>query len=682
MATVSAATAADRIRKWLRSLLPSRSAIVVSALLALLFELSYLTAFFIRGELLFRKADAQMILTTLWWVVGIKLVVFYLRGYCHRRFQAARFEDLNRLLRAATMALLVITAVNFFATRLGGWVTIPRSVLLLDWAGTLLLVGGTQAVLRSIYEEIMPTLPSGTERKALVIDASPEGRDIAAALGEMRDQRYFVAGLLDDDPDRYGDHVGRVRVLGPVAVAPACAERLRVSDVIVREGAIYGSRLRSLCDACAEIDVRVRIAESTSRTATRAEGRTASIGRLRIRDIELRDMLTRPQAKLDDNDSRVRPMVDGQTVLVTGAGGSIGSEICRQLVRFRPATIVLVERSEAALFAIHRELKERFDVDDIRIVPVLCDVGARRRAEQVLRDHRPALVVHAAAFKHLPLMESHPVEAIENNTFATATLAELASELGVKTFVTLSTDKAVNPSSVMGASKLLAERFLQSFARESGTRFVVVRFGNVLGSSGSAVPIFEEQLRGRETITVTHPDVRRYFMTIDEAAQLVLVAAATGEQGGTFVLEMGEPIRIVDMVHSLAYVMHIPQDEVSIRFCGLRPGEKLDEELFFSDELQSETTSPLVVQVNRPSRPLSEVRRWIADLMTAIEKGPVEAGRVLHAISERDCPSSSGEHPPRADADAVRPEPASNSPASSPSNSLWSALFVEPGEAT
>lgn len=663
MATLPA-NASKRLRKWLKSLTPTRSAIVVSAVLALLFEIAYIAAFFIRGELLVRPADADMILSTVWWVVGIKLAVFYTRGYCHRRFQAARFETLNHLLRATTLALLIVTAVNHFASRLVGWFAIPRSVLLLDWAGTLLFVGGTQAVLRSIREEIVPTLPTGSERKALVIDASPEGRAIAAALGEMRDERYFVAGLLDDDTAHYGVHVGRARVLGPVAVAPACAERLRVSDVIVREGAIYGGRLRSLCDACADLDVRVRIAETGV-----PSGRASAIGRLTIRDIELRDMLTRPQAKLDENDARVFPMVHGRCVLVTGAGGSIGSEICRQLARFRPARLVLVERSEAALFTIDRELRERHPTDGIEIVPVLCDIANRRRTEQLLKIHRPSVVLHAAAFKHLPLMESHPIEAIENNTIATASLAELATAAGVETFVALSTDKAVNPSSVMGGSKLLAERFLQSFATESSTKFVVVRFGNVLASSGSAVPIFESQLARRQTITITHPDVRRYFMTIDEAAQLVLLAAATGEQGGTFVLEMGDPIRIVDMVHSLAYVMHIPQEEVDIRYCGLRPGEKLDEELFFADELQSRTTSPLVVQVSRPARPLHEVRHWITDLLVAIEKGPEEAGRVLLEIAERDCPAV-GRH--EVVAEETRRRDASTS--------LWSALFVEPRE--
>jgi FlaA1/EpsC-like NDP-sugar epimerase len=246
-------------------------------------------------------------------------------------------------------------------------------------------------------------------------------------------------------------------------------------------------------------------------------------------------------------------------------------------------------------------------------------------------------VIHAAAFKHVPLMEAHPVEAIENNSLATATLAELADAHGVESFVALSTDKAVHPSSIMGASKLVAERFLQSFGETSKTRFVAVRFGNVLGSSGSAVPIFEEQIAKRLPITITHPSVRRYFMTIDEAAQLVLLAGALPGRGGTYVLEMGEPIKILDLVHSLTFVMNVPQEEVVINFCGLRPGEKLDEELFFEDERRDATPNPLVIHVHRPARSIDDVRSWLADLKNAAASDPEAAAQALMDIVGSDC---------------------------------------------
>jgi FlaA1/EpsC-like NDP-sugar epimerase len=605
-------------------------------MLAVIFGTVYLAAFFVRGELLFAASDARTIIQTITLVVVVKLAVFYARGLCHRPWRAARFSDLNNLVRAATTCLLVLVAINFFVgSAFAAWTSIPRSVLLLDWAFTLLAVGGMQSLARSVYEELMPAAAVGHERSALVIDASPAGRRLAAELGQIGAKSFFVAGLLDDDPEHYGAHVGRARVLGPVAMGPACAERLRVSDIVVSEGAIFGSRLRSLCDACASIGVRVSIADTVvSQVTGQKSGGEKPI---RVRKIELRDLLSRPHANLGDQDSHVLPFLRGRTVLVTGAGGSIGSEICRHVLRFGPSKLVMIERSEHALFSIHRDVVRRSAPGAAEIVPLLGDIGNVDRMDRILADHRPHVVIHAAAFKHVPLMEAHPVEAIENNALATATLAELADAHRVETFVALSTDKAVHPSSVMGASKLVAERFLQSFGAASRTRFVAVRFGNVLGSSGSAVPIFESQLARGEPITITHPSVRRYFMTIDEAAQLVLLAGALPGTGGTYVLDMGESIRIVDLVHSLAFVMNVPPDGLQIDFCGLRPGEKLDEELFFEDERRDATTNPLVIRVHRPARPLNEVRSWLAELKSAANTDPDAAAPILMGIVSSDC---------------------------------------------
>jgi len=611
-------------KKWWRSRLPTRESLVVAAMLAVIFEACYLAAFFVRSELFLRPSDAKTIVETIWLVVGVKLLLFYWRGLAHRPWRSARFQDLNTLVRATTMALLILVACNFFGTFSTSWTPIPRSALILDWAFTLLGVGGLQAIARSLYEEIMPTTNIGNDRNALVIDASPEGRELARSLSQIHGHRYFVSGLLDDNPELYGERVGHARVLGPVAMAPACAERLRAKQIVVLQGSIYGPRLRSLCDACAAIGVQVSIAEHAP-VHSGPGFKRHSVRPLTVRDIELRDLLSRPQAQLTDKDIDVVPFLHGRTIMVTGAGGSIGSEICRQLVRFAPAKILLVERSEIALFSIHRELSRSEALGDTILEPLLCDITHADRIEQVFAEHKPAVVFHAAAFKHVPLMEAHPIEAIENNALATATLAELADAHGVETFVALSTDKAVHPSSIMGASKLIAERFLQAFNETSNTRFVVVRFGNVLGSSGSAVPIFTEQLAKREPITITHPEVRRYFMTVDEAAQLVLVAGALASRGGTYVLEMGEPIAIVDLVSSLAFVMNVPQSEVQINYCGLRPGEKLDEELFFEDERHAATSHALVTRANRPQRPLSVVRHWLGDLKNAVAGGDSHA---------------------------------------------------------
>lgn len=647
MTIFNSAWLGSRFEKWWQSRKPTREAIVVTAMLAIIFEVAYLAAFFVRGELLLRPSDSEVILATIAWVVAIKLLVFYWRGFCHRPWRAARFEDLNRLLRGATISLLVLVAFNWFAT-LYGWPLIPRSVLLLDWVFTLFGVGGMQAVARSVYEEVMPATPAGNERAVLLIDASEAGRALAGMLPQLRPQRYFVSGLLDDNPEHYGDTVGKARVLGPVSMAPMCAERLRVSEIIVRQGSVFGERLRALCDACAVINVRVRIAEdgSSSVSTPASDNQDSGIRRrgfsvrpIKIRDISMDDLLSRPHAHLDDEDFHVLPFVREKCVLVTGAGGSVGAELCRQLARFEPSKLVLVDRSEPALFDIHRDLSQHFSSAHIDVVPLLVDVAVPGRAAAVLAEHKPAVVIHAAAYKHLPLMESHPIEAIENNSLATATLAEAAAEQGVEVFVSLSTDKAVNPSSVMGASKLVAERFLEARAESSATKFVIIRFGNVLGSSGSALPIFEQQLRDGLPITVTDPEVKRAFLTLDEAAQMILLAGAIAQRSGVYVLDMGAPFSILDLVASLAFSMHIPQEAVKIEFCGLRPGEKLEEDLFAADEVREPTASPLVVRAARPVRSLAEMRQCIARLEAAIAEGPEAAAReLLRAASDSKTP--------------------------------------------
>ena len=629
------ASAASAFRIWLRSVAPTREAIVTAGCLAIVFGLTYLAAYFTRSELLLRVSDAATIVRTIGWVVLLKLFVFYTRGICHRSLRTIRFADLSILVRATTTCLLVLVAANYYFTTLRlGWIQIPRTVLLLDWAFTLLAVGGLQAAARSIYEELMPAEPVGHQRNALVIDGSPQGLTIAAQLMSAERGGYFVSGLLDDDPTRHGSRTAVAPVIGGIDHVAACAQRLRVTDVIVRSGSVFGRRLRRICEACTEIGVRVVIAEPCGEDAD-----------VRVRGVELRDLVTRPDPTASAHGPRLASWVHDKTVMVTGAGGAIGAEICRLLVTLRPARILLVDRSECSLFEIHRELQERaaaFGEGEIGLVLGLVDIQDTERLEDVFQSHRPAIVIHAAGYKHVPMLQGHPVEAIENNILATATLADLAEGHGVETFVALSTDKAVNPTGVMGASKLVAERFLQSLGEGSTTKFVVVRFGNVIGSSGTAVPIFTRQLVRRQPITVTHPDVARRFLTASDAARLSLAAGALAGGSGTFILDMCEPVKIVELVKCLAFVMRVPREEVEIRFGGLRDGEKLAEELFFDDEIRHSVGGGHVLQVSRPIRPLAEVRQWLGDLKAAIlGDGPDAARGVLMEIAALECMASS-----------------------------------------
>ena len=614
------ASAASALRTWLRSVALTREAIVTAGCLALVFGMTYLAAYLTRSELLLRGSDAATIVRTIGWVVLVKLVVFYTRGICHRSLRTIRFEDLSILVRATTTCLLVLVAANYYLTTLRlGWIQIPRTVLLLDWAFTLLAVGGLQAAARSIYEELMPADPVGHQRNALVIDGSPQGVATAAQLMSAKRGGYFVSGLLDDDPTRHGSQTAVARVIGGIDQVAACAQRLRVTDVVVCSGSVFGRRLRQICEACTAIGVRVTIAEPGGEKAD---------AEVRVRGVELRDLVTHPDPTASAHGPRLASWVHDETVMVTGAGGSIGAEICRLLVKLRPARILLVDRSESSLFEIHGELQERSAAPgegEIGLVPCLVDIHDTERLEDVFQSHRPGIVIHAAGHKHVPMLQGHPVEAIENNILATAALADLAEAHGVKTFVALSTDKAVNPTGVMGASK-----------------FVVVRFGNVIGSSGTAVPIFTRQLVRRQPITITHPDVARRFLTVSVAARLSLEAGALAGGSGTFVLDMGEPVKIVEIVKSLAFVMRVPREDVEIRFDRLRDGEKLAEELLFDDEIRHSVGGGLVFQVFRPSRPLAEVRQWLGDLKAAIlADGPDAARGVLMEIATLECMASS-----------------------------------------
>lgn len=623
------------LRAWARSVAPTRESIVTAGSLAIVFGATYLAAYFTRSELLLRGSDAATIVRTIGWVVALKVVVFYSRGICHRPLRSIRFEDLSVLVRATTTCLLLLVAINYYFTtwRLG-WIQIPRTVLLLDWAFTLLAVGGLQAAARSVYEELMPGTPVGHQRSALVIDASPQGQAIAAKLMAAKWGGYFISGLLDDDPVHHGSRTSVARVIGGIDHVAACAERLRVTDVIVRQGSVFGRRMRRICETCAAIRVRVMIAELQE-----AEGE------VRVRDVELRDLVTHPDPMPSEHRQVVADWVRGETVMVTGAGGSIGAEICRKLVSLQPARILLVDRSECGLFDIHGELQERASAGaegQIGLVPCLVDIHDTERMDEIFREHHPRIVIHAAAYKHVPMLQGHPAQAIENNVLATASLADLAEAHGVKTFVALSTDKAVNPTGVMGASKLVAERFLQSLGDGSATKFVVVRFGNVLGSSGTAVPIFTRLLVRRQPIVVTHPEVARSFMTSTDAARLVMLAGAVAESSETYVLDMGEPVRIVELVKSLAFVMRVPRKDVEIRFGGLRDGEKLSEDLFFDDETRERLGDSQVFRVSRPVRPIAEVRQWLGDLKGAIlGEGPEAARGVLMEIAALECMQSS-----------------------------------------
>jgi FlaA1/EpsC-like NDP-sugar epimerase len=449
------------------------------------------------------------------------------------------------------------------------YVLVPIGVVPIDVVLAFLGLAAIRAVrrgtserrIKQAAEEVAPT-------RVMLIGAGSAGVAVARALG--RRTTLLPVGFVDDDPQKQGTRIHGVPVRGRIDELATLCRRYSVDEVLICVARANGALVRRVTKDVEPLGLPVKIIPNVDEFV---DG-TAAVERLR--DVALEDLLRRDPAQLDDE--AIAADVAARTILVSGAGGSIGSELCRQLCRYAPKRVILVERSENALFEIHREILRKFPA--IELVPALVDISEREQLRRVFAEQRPSMVVHAAAHKHVPMLEYNPGAAILNNVVGTRTIAELASEFEVASFVMISTDKAVRPRSIMGASKRCAELLIQRLARQANTKFVIVRFGNVLGSNGSVVPIFKAQIAANGPVTVTHPDVERYFMTIPEASQLVLQAASMGKGGEIFILDMGEPVKIVDLAHDLIRLSGlVPGEDIAIEFTGLRPGEKLREEL-------------------------------------------------------------------------------------------------------
>jgi FlaA1/EpsC-like NDP-sugar epimerase len=614
---------------------------VLFCLHAAIFVVVFWFAFFIRNDFTVDAAWLSTYFATVAGVVAVKVAIFYWLGHCHVSWQRIAFSDLTALIWAATLAMLVVTSVEgliLSTGRFGAFARVPRSVIVLDLAGTVLAIGGIRALWRSIREELRPIFTSKPIRTALIVGADEAGELLARTLVSARNSQYFVAGFLDDDPGLLHNRVAGLEVLGTIDAAGEEVERRRIDEVMVRSGSLTGSRFRKLLEDCVQAGAQVKVMPAIDELLAGHDNPS----HIKPRPVEIKDLLRREPVKLDN--AAVRHLIEGRTVLVTGAGGSIGSEICRQVLRFNPRQLLCVERAENALFLLEQEFC-RYEPRP-PFEPLIADITDEARMDQIMTTHRPEVIFHAAAHKHVPMMEWNPAEAIKNNCIGTQILARLADRHAVREFVMISTDKAVNPTSVMGCSKLIAERFVQALSAESKTKFLVVRFGNVLASNGSVVPIFQEQIRLGGPITITHPEICRYFMMIPEASQLVLQAAAMGAGGEIFVLDMGESVKIVDLARDLISLSGLGEDDIEIVFTGLRPGEKLYEELYFDDEQRVATSHAKVFcALHRPTT-LAAAEAVIDDLADVIDEPPdVVKSRLGTLVPEYGLHSSNAEPP-------------------------------------
>ncbi len=590
--------------------------------------LSVLGAFVLRLDWLVplspthRFADAFLV--TLVTAPLVKLPLFYFFGLYRRYWRHVSLHDLLPVVLAVSAATVGLAALVVVGFAFGAFDSYPRSVLAIDWMLSLLWVAGVRVGVRVLAEARTPGGAAPAEcRRVLIAGAGEAGTLVVREIQRNPQLGLEPVGFLDDESSKIGKQIFGVRVLGRLDQLAEVVVDRDVQEVIIAMPRAPGSVVRRLADAARGAEVSARVLPGVFELLD--GGVTVN----RLRTVDITDLLRRAPIVADPRDAQY---LEGQIVLVTGAGGSIGSELCRQVARAHAGTIVLCGHGENSIFDIANQLTQQYPAT--RLVPVIVDVRDATALRRVFDAHKPRVVFHAAAHKHVPLMEAHPHEAITNNVRGTQLVVEAALACGVERFVLVSTDKAVAPGSVMGASKKMAEMIVRDAARRTRRHFLAVRFGNVLGSRGSVVPFFRKQIEAGGPVTVTHADMTRFFMTIPEAVYLVLKAGGMAAGGELFVLNMGEPVRIVDLAKDLIRLTGCDDDEIQIVYSGLRAGEKLSEQLWEPGSRIEPVGGGDVFRVQEPGHPLGgeELARMVDAMQRAADTG--DALAIHHLLSE------------------------------------------------
>lgn len=590
---------------------------------------AYLLASLVRFEFswaaLVRNAGGNGgLVRQLLWVTGVQLAFFVPFRVYRRMWRFMGFVDLPVFAGAFFTAGLVLWLGRAFRSALGlpAWMNVPYSIWFMSCVFGAAGVVGMRLLRRLLYERMLRRRnwlqqtegTKGRARNVLLLGAGQAGRLMAQELARQGYARQKVVGFLDDDPEKLHALIVGIPVLGPIRAIRQMFADYDVDEVIITIANVPRQQIQRIVGECERAGIKPRIIPALHEIACG----NVSVGT--VREVGIEDLLGRDVVILDSDP--IRRMVEGKRVLVTGAGGSIGSELVRQVATFKPSELLLVDQSEFALYEIHRELQKNPE-SGTKLVPIVADIADEERMEEIFGRWHPDGVIHAAAYKHVPMMEENVREAATNNVFGTGIAARMAGKYGAKVFVMVSTDKAVNPTSVMGTSKRIAELVVQATQREyPKTRYVSVRFGNVLGSSGSVIPLFREQIRRGGPVTVTHPDIKRYFMTIPEASRLVLQAAMMGRGGEIFVLDMGTPIKIASLARRMIELSGLKPDvDIAIQYTGLRPGEKMFEELSVKGEHAEKTRHPKIF-IGKIAQPDPE---WLKEGMKRL-RGAVDEG--------------------------------------------------------
>jgi len=557
--------------------------------------------------------QAFVLLPVVWIAQG---GMFWYFGLYRGIWRFASIPDLVRIIKAVAASIVVAATVSFILTRLQ---SVPRSVFILDGILLVLLLGGPRFIYRSLKDRHLYRWSPGTgahdtgeSKNALIVGAGKAGEMLTRDL--LRDPAgpFQPAAFVDDDPKKIGKEIHGIPVTGTCDEIPGIVGRLDIDLIVIALPSATSRQIRRIVEICETTKLPFRIMPEMQDIVS---GR-ASLKDLR--DVKIEDLLGREPVSLDWR--AITEATRGKTILVTGGGGSIGAELCRQIARLKPAQLIILDRSEFNLYSIDMELRR--ELPELSLVSLLGDVNDAVQVERILRDYSPAVIYHAAAYKHVPILEDQTRAAVSNNVLGTRTVARLADKYGCESFVMVSTDKAVNPANVMGASKRVAEMYCQSLNARAKTRFITVRFGNVLGSSGSVIPLFQQQIAQGGPVTVTHPEIQRFFMTIAEACQLILQAGVIGRGGEIFVLDMGEPVKITYLAEQLIRLSgKNPGEDIDIIYTGLRPGEKLYEELFHDSEKLAETSHPKILLAHCRQMDKDELEKTFDSIQLACDQG-------------------------------------------------------------
>jgi FlaA1/EpsC-like NDP-sugar epimerase len=543
-------------------------------------------------------------------VVGIQLIVGLRAGLYSHDYRFASVPDLARIVAAVVVGTALAAALIGLASLVdpGRTNRIPLTFWPIELLLSLVAIGGARFAIRALFDLSSAATPDDHEaaRPTLLYGAGRVGVMIARSAVHAPAAGVMPVGFLDDDARLAGTQVAGLPVFGDLQALEDAAARTGAQTLLITASNADGGAIRRIVDAAQAIHLDVRTVPSM------VELLDGTIDTYRVRKVQVEDLLRRATAT--EHAREVDEVFRGKTVMITGAGGSIGSELARQVMAVHPRRVILLDRAESALFDIHRQLVETYGDTGIELRQELANVASRAAIQRIVCSERPDVILHAAAYKHVPMMEQHPSDAIHVNIAGTMALLDAAVEAGVDRFVLVSTDKAVNPSSIMGASKRVAEMLVADTARRTGRPYVAVRFGNVLGSNGSVVPIFTDQLERGRPLTITHPEMTRYFMTIPEASWLILDAAALGRAGDLFVLDMGEPVKIIDLAKDVTRLAGRDPETQPIQVVGLRPGEKLHEELFYDKEQVTPTSTPKVLRAAADPPP-TDIRTCVGRLL-------------------------------------------------------------------